>query len=318
MEFINTLYGVKGIKLDVPWPGYEGNFTRFDYSLPANNCNRFNDANQYFRKVWKNLLTLSKRKKKECVKYTSPFISPNTCRGYHAARYEYAVKFFDLECRKILDYGTHPGACAFSMLKRKDVEVTGVSLVPLYDVRGNRKPVPYVLRDSRFRFIEADADTYVISEQYDLLHDDVDSAGVRTDQTDIVNALGALRRAMRASTHVKAALMTIHDVCAEVIEEMYNCYRLYGDFDIIKPLYSNPWKPEYMVVFRKSDKPRIRKVAFKRALYRFLNSFSSDILRWSELLNSNVERLADGRDARRCPSQDDGALQKRFQDYLWD
>jgi hypothetical protein len=313
IDFINQLYGVAPIGLNVVWPRYLISIYGIDYNAQDTSKERFTNANSECRRVYNRLYELGRRRRPTCIKYTSPFASPTGVRGYHGARFEFAVRHFGIKYKRVLDFGCHPGACAFSMLKDDGVTVTGVSLVPSRD----RQTCPYVLRSEQFKFINEDVNSYSIDENFDLLHDDVDEVIERTQFTDLKYAIAALKRGIKASVKVKQFLMTIHDVDSRVCEEIYNCYRMYGHFDIVRPLYSNPWKCEFMLYFCKSSKPILKKTVFLRALNHFLNSFSADMVLWSEALEANISKMLKGDVADRCPDQDDERLQARYREKLF-
>jgi len=111
--------------------------------------------------------------------------------------------------------------------------------------------------------------------------------------------------------------MTIHEVTPDIVEELYETYRLYGHFDIVKPIYSNPWKPEYMVYFKKSPEPLRRKGEFNKNVYKFLNMHANDIVVWSEALGANAESIAIGGSGTVNPLQRDHDFQKTCNDLLF-
>jgi hypothetical protein len=312
MDFICALYGVHDRKLDMEWPSFDGYHTKFDFCEQDQNAIPFYDAQRSHFDVWNRVLDLNKKNRKICAKSTSPFVAIGrsyNVRGFHAARLEWAIKNFEINFREVLDFGTHPGACAHALLRRDGAKVLGVSLIPSFDAK---RPVPYVLRSDNFEFVEMDANDYAPDRKFDLIHDDIDIVSVRSEVDRLETALSAIRRFKKLAEFTNSALMTASEFNDELIDEIYECYRIFGGFEIGKPLFSNPWKPEYMLYFKKQKKPIIRKTVFKRAIFAFLNRFSSQIHHWSLLLLQNVQRLEIGKEAIRCPLQLDDDVQKKF------
>jgi hypothetical protein len=245
-----------------------------------------------------------------CNRHSSPFVSPKIVPGYHAARLAFAVKHFDIKFKTVIDFGSHPGACSAYLVRHAE-KVIGVSLVPKID-RDRRHPkiCPYVLRNNKFSFVEVDVDDYLIESRVDLLHDDVDAVFVARDERfDIAQALASLRRFHQHAAMVGQAVMTAHDFNHEVISAMYDTYRMYGGFKMVKPLYSNPWKPEFVLYFYKEKGLRMKKSDFSRACYKYLNQFSASIVNWCNAFNHNAERVKDGKDCEVCPLQTDNVFQ---------
>lgn len=313
MDFINELYGVSAVGLNVVWPTYVPSLYGISYVNQEPTKESFMITNHECRRVYNRLYELGKKKRPTCIKYTSPFISPFGVRGYHGARFEFAVKHFSIRYKTVLDFGCHPGACAFSMVKDPSVNVVGVSLIP---PRDNQR-CPYVIRSSNFKFIECDVNEYKIDMQYDLLHDDVDEVIARNQYTDAKYAQAALLRGAKAAASVKQFLMTVHDIDSTICGMIYDCYRMYGHFDIVRPLYSNPWKCEFMLYFCKSSKPIVKKKVFLRALNSYLNSFTTDMLAWAGSLETNINKMLRGEIAERCPDQENQALQRTYREKLF-
>lgn len=235
--------------------------------------------------------------------------------GTHAARAEFAVRYFGLDTTAVLDFGSHPGACAASFIKRSR-NVTCVSLKPSVD--SHRPFCPYVFRSEYVRLIEMDADDYRPDRHFTMIHDDVDVVGSRARSVDIFLAKGAIKRAIKHVKSTDSYVMTIRDVTPEITELLYECYKAYGYFDIVKPHYSHPWRCEFMVCFRRSNLPPVRKLTFKHALNAFLNAHSTVMISWNEKLGSAIENLIIGRGYETCPWQDDMVVQSAIvDDYMF-
>jgi len=317
ITFIKELYGVGDIPIVTNWPTMRLVPEFFNFGKGHNNMNFFQDACAFYRKVRNNVYSLGTSNRVMCVRHTSPFISPGVVAGYHAARLAFAVEHFGLEFSTVVDFGSHPGACSEYLVRKAD-KVIGVSLIPSVDKeRRHPKICPYVLRNKKFMFVEADVNHYNINMNVDLLHDDVDAVFVARDERfDIEQALGSLRRFKKHVGNVKQALMTIHDVNFEVIEAMYSTYRMYGGFKMVKPFYSNPWKPEFVLLFYKSKEERIKRSDFTKSCYKYFNSFASSITGWSMALNHNAERIKDGKDSEVCHYQNDLAFQQKARSFI--
>jgi len=317
ITFIKDLYGVGDIPLVTSWPRFELKPETFQFGKGHRNMNHFLDACAYYRKVRNNVYSLGSANRVMCVRDTSPYVSPKVVFGYHAARLAFAVEHFGLEFKTVVDFGSHPGACS-EYLVRKAEHVTGVSLIPDVDKqRRHPKICPYVLRNKKFLFVEADVNHYQIDCKVDLLHDDVDAVFVARDEKfDIGQALGSLTRFRKHYSNVRQALMTIHDVNHEVVEAMYSTYRLYGGFDMVRPFYSNPWKPEFVLLFHKFKGPRMRRTDFVRSCYKYFNGCASPIVGWCSALNHNAERVKDGKECEVCHYQTNVAFQQKARGFL--
>merc|ERR1712157_456606 len=183
-----------------------------------------------------------------------------------------------------------------------------VTLVPEKDKR--RGSCPYIIRNHNVVIHEMDVEDFSCSKQYDLLHDDVDIVGWKDliDGTKLAKAM--LQRFRKHHGNVRQCLGTLYDITPDVVDLLYDTYSLYGHFDLVKPLYSNPWKPEIMVYFRKSNNERMKKNTFLRTVYGFLNRMAVSMIRWSVALNSNISRVLDGQDIEECVHQHDSTYVK--------
>jgi len=317
INFIKDLYGVGDIPLVTSWPRFNLIPDVFEFGKGHRNMNHFQDACAYYRKVRNNVYSLGTSNRVRCVASTSPYVSPRVVYGYHAARLAFAVEHFKLKFKTVVDFGSHPGACSEYLIRKAD-KVTGVSLIP--DVDKNRrhpKICPYVLRNRKFTFVEADVNHYRIDSKVDLLHDDVDAVFVARDEKfDVTQALESLRRFSKHVGMVKQAVMTVHDVNHEVVEAMYSTYRMYGGFDMVRPFYSNPWKPEFILLFYKNKVPRMKRSDFVRSCYKYFNEQASSMVGWCSALNHNAERVKDGEDCEICQYQDDEAFQQKASSFI--
>jgi len=284
MRFIEDLYGVPIPKVQlVNWPkaimfktlnanGADADSFMFDSA--SNFCDdvaiRVNDA-------------LGKNSKK-LVRRLSPFAQPKRCYGFHAARFEFAIKYFDIRFNNMLDLGSHPGACAASALKYCK-HVVCVSKKPSVD---KRTFCPYVVRSSDVDILRRDADSFIPHRPFDLQHDDVDIVGPRSRDEDLDVGLCMIKRARMNYRMVEQCLFTLKEVNWQVINDLYGAYCDYGHFDVVKPLFSNPWKPEVMVYLKRVKGPRMRRSKFVRMLNHFLNSIAPDLFIWGELMANAV------------------------------
>merc|ERR1712025_334549 len=299
--FISELYGVNPVPLRRPWPERFG-IHRFNWIKHDASCIRFETAYSYSRSVLNRVGVLSRKRFKKLLSNSSPYSVPKTVYGTHAARLEFAIKYFGIKYKSALDFGSHPGACAASLLKRSK-DVTCVSLFP--DRDHNRAFCPYVFKDQAVKLINMDADDFVAERKYDLLHDDVDVLGDRARYVDIDLALRALRRGIRLSRKVDNFVMTIRDYNADMFELIYKCYVAYGSFNIVKPHYSHPWRCEFMLCFKRVNMKPVRKRSLLTALNYFLNSHASMMIKWSDCLSDSYEDLITEHGYVLCPLQND-------------
>jgi hypothetical protein len=317
-EYIKELYGVSDVPLLLRWPDVDLKCDSLDFSIRERSMDHFMNACSFYRNVRNNVYWLGTRNRINVVSMTSPYLSPKIVSGYHAARLGYVIKALDIKFDTVLDFGTHPGACAQLLLKRAK-RVVGVSLIPEVDgVKRHKRICPYVLRCKEFEFIEQDANTYVVKDNFDLLHDDVDAVFVsRHKDFDIDQALASLARIRNACKRVKHAIMTVHDVNHAVLEAIYHTYRDFGEVHIIKPHYSNPWKPEFVVHFEHSRKELMRRTDFNKSCYALFNGVSHKMVTWCNIINYNVERVKAGDSPFVCPYHEDDIFQNRIRSRLF-
>jgi hypothetical protein len=244
----------------------------------------FDTAARFANDVAIRLNDVAPKRSKIIVRKLSPYSQPTRCYGFHAARFEFAIKYFGIRFNNMLDFGSHPGACAASAVKYCD-SVTCVSKKPSVDVRDF---CPYVVRDDQVRLIQMDANKFVPLFPFDLLHDDVDRLGARTEADDVEIGLEAISRAKQNFPYVEQCLFTVKATDWQLVDALYDLYRTYGYIDFVKPLYSNPWKAEYMVYCRSDKVPRMRRAAFVRMFNAFLNSMAKDLFVWSELMLTSI------------------------------
>jgi hypothetical protein len=283
VRFIESLYGVSiPTTLTIKWPK-EISIIHLDYDRRASDVGAYEVASAFANDVAIRVTNLTGKRAKVLARKLSPYSQPVRCYGFHAARLEFAIKFFDLNFKTVMDLGSHPGACAASFLKYSD-DVTCISLKPVED----KHFCPYVIRDGRVKFIEADVNSYDTDVVYDFIHDDVDIVGSRSIEEDIKLAEEATRRANKFFKSCSMYLYTVKEIDWRVRELIYQTYVKYGSVDMVKPLFSNPWKSEFMVVFKKDNKPRMRKHVFERSFNAFLNAMAGQIIQWNELVSSSV------------------------------
>jgi hypothetical protein len=314
-EFISELYGVNPVPLRRPWPGRTG-IHKFNWIKHDASSIRFDTAYNYSRQVLGRIgFTISRKRYKKLLSHTSPYVVPRTVYGTHAARLEFAIMYFDIDYQSALDFGSHPGACAASLLKRSK-DVTCVSLFPERDQ--NRAFCPYVFKDQAVRLINMDVEEYVVDRKYDLLHDDVDVLGSRSRFVDINLAVKALRRGIKLSRKVNVFVMTIREYNPEIFELIHQCYVAYGSFNIVKPHYSNPWRFEFMLCFKRINLKPVRKRSMLTTLNHFLNSHAASMIEWSDCLSDNYEDLITEHGYVLCPLQKDNEWIKSLSsDFLF-
>jgi len=277
--FIEALYGVPIVRnLRVVWPK-SPDFIIYS-GVQSYDATLYKAAADFVNDVHFQLDNVAKRKARSIVKRISPYKQPNRCYGFHAARFEFAIKKFGIRFDTLLDLGSHPGACAASATKY----CSSVVCVSMKPDRDKRAFCPYIARGSDVHCIQANADHFVPRRHFDLQHDDVDIVGVRSVADDIEIGLGMIRRARMNHKWVYQALFTLKEVNWHTTEDLYDLYKEYGHIDFVKPLFSNPWKSEFMVYVRKEKTPRMRKSVFVRQYYGFLNSMGPQLFKWGELL----------------------------------
>lgn len=304
ISFIEELYGVAPVPIIAHWPKAP-QIVMYDPSEVASNALMFDQAYTYSLNVNRPINSLSKRRRKQLIKRCSPFLIPHSTYGTHAARLEFAINYFHLKFANALDLGSHPGACAHSLLKVCD-DVVCVSLKPESD----GKFCPYVFRNEHVRFIECDANRYCPDRLFDLCHDDVDLVKNKSIQDEIYLANQALDRARLFCNHVDQYLINIRTISPSVMVNIYETYRCYGYFDIVKPVWSNPWKCEFMLLFKKRRVGHLmRKNNFHMSLNSFLNKHAGDMVSWNQALLGIVDEGNDAIDSAVNPLQTDREYQ---------
>lgn len=188
LTFIEELYGVPiPHALRVAWP-CRPDFVGFSRETASDSL-RYDVACEYSNDVAFKLGNIAGKKAKAVIRRISPYAQPKFCYGFHAARFEFALRYFGIQFSSMLDFGAHPGACAASALKHC-ADVVCVSKKP----RGDEDFCPYVARCEDVKLIRTDADHFVPFRRFELLHDDVDVRGGSVAD-DILNGLGIIRRA---------------------------------------------------------------------------------------------------------------------------
>jgi len=284
MKFIEDLYGVPmPERLRVLWPELP-DFIPMKRNARDDNDILYDSAAGFANDVLYRVSKMVGKQSRALIRKLSPYAQPSMCYGFHAARFEFAVKYFDIHFNNVLDLGSHPGACAASALKYCN-EVQCVSKRPRNDTRDF---CPYIAKGKEVKIIIADANTYIPRRPFDLQHDDVDIVGARSVEDDIQIGLGMIERARVNVRSVEQSLFTLKEISWEVREALYEAYRAYGHIDMVKPLFSNPWKSEFMVYLKRSTKPRIKKSAFNRMFNAFLNSMAASLFVWADVLTNTM------------------------------
>jgi len=282
ISFIEELYGVPiPENLRVVWPA-KPKLVEFDPDNHDMDMVAYSTASAFANDVAVKCSGLAGKRHRSLVRKMSPYSQPDQCYGFHAARFEFAIKYFGIRFCNVLDLGSHPGACAASAIKFCD-SVVCVSQRP---ARDTGQFCPYIAKDQRIKIVEADANDYVPVNFFDLQHDDVDIVGSRTKFDDINIGHGMIRRCIKNRKYVKNCLLTLKEVNWETIELMYEAYSKFGYINMVRPCFSNPWKGEFMVHFRVDKAPPVRKAKFRTSIYAFLNSMTSDMFRWNECIVS--------------------------------
>eukprot|EP01083_Nonionella_stella_P227212 806333_1 len=144
MAFIEQLYGVPFPNaLRLVWPAFPVSISLS--GSVSNDSVLYDIASDLANDVIFKMHTIVGKRMKSMIKRLSPYAQPKHCYGFHAARFEYAIKFFGIRFNNLLDFGSHPGACAASALKYcKDVVC--VSKKPKRDSK--EVFCPYIARDS--------------------------------------------------------------------------------------------------------------------------------------------------------------------------
>jgi hypothetical protein len=314
-SFIEDLYGVTVEPVTDRIPMLDTTFHRFDWFKKSDGTN-FDVVYKFVRDVHSIAASLSRNNRKRASKLASPFKSPQSLYGFHAARLSFAVKFFNINIEGItLDYGTHPGACA-EFLQRYSKTLDCVTLRPERDA--HQEFCPYILRQDNTKIHEIDADSYVIDKTYDFVHDDIDIVdGVRSYENLETRILASLDRFISHNRRFKSCLLTLHCITPDIIEKLYDAYRIFGHFDIVKPLYSHPWKVEYLVYFKKTEvSERMRKTNFLNGMNSYLDYDASCLLDWNRYYLDMVKGLERGERVKINPMQEDSALQYKYEDMV--
>lgn len=280
VSFIEELYGVHVHPITFSWPAVHP-LHSCDPAIREDDSLMFDQAMSVVTSTAFKVNQMSRRRRKRLVRDCSPFVVPHSTYGTHGARFEFAVRFFELKFRNALDLGAHPGASAFSMLKVCD-DVTCVTL-PLSDPED--EVCPYVFRDEAVTVIECDANAFECEKCYDVIHDDVDVAGRRANFHDVMLGRDALSRARKFCGNCNVYLMTVRHITPELILDMYQTYQHYGYIDMVKPVFSCPWKCEFMICFKKRRSGVLmKKGIFIRMVNAFLNRHAASLIRWNELI----------------------------------
>jgi len=285
MLFIEELYGVPfPDRLEVAWPSFKAVIRSFGEDRQSNDSIPYDTACSFATDVAQQMYTLAGKKYNSLVRRMSPFSQPKRCYGFHAARMEFAIKYFDIKFNNVLDLGSHPGACAASLAKYTS-DIVCVSQLPPKDTRGF---CPYIARAPNIKLIKMNANNFIPSRPFDLQHDDVDIVGDRSLKDEAGIALGMLDRAQKNHKMVVQCLITIKEIDWRVRDKLYRTYLDYGYFDMVKPLFSNPWKSEFVVYFRRERSARMRRSVFNSKLNGLLNATAGDMFQWNEAIANAV------------------------------
>jgi hypothetical protein len=280
MAFIEELYGVPiPTQLDVVFP-VEPSVKCYNPQTFELDCLKYDLASDYADTVRVELQKLGRVPSKQIVRKLSPFRPPKQCYGFHAARFEFAIKHFSIKFHNLLDLGSHPGACAASALKY----CSSVVCVSKQHPDDTRAFCPYVFRDERVKIVRTDADHFVPYRPFDLVHDDVDIDGPRTRKDDIEVGKATIRRARMNAKMCHQALFTLREIDISTMNDLYELYKDYGHIDFVKPFFSSPWRSEFMVYCRKERVGRMRKRNFLHSFNSFLNSMAGDLITWSDVV----------------------------------
>jgi hypothetical protein len=310
VEFIEELYGGKDVPLKGGWPSVPQMF-RFDWDVHKKDCETFYSSEFFATTVATRIRGVGMKSVRSFIRMISPFVVPHRVYGTHAARLECVFKTCGIEAKKALDLGSHPGACASSLLKVVD-KLTCVSLNDSDD-----EFCPYVFRDSRVDFIECDVDGYVPDKKFDVVHDDVDIiAGSNRRRADHDLALKAVSRAVRLRKYTTWYVFTVRNMGADVMLALYDAYKLYGYIDVVKPHYSNPWRTEFIVVFKNVSDVRRKRRDFLHALYAFLDSTAEQQRNWAALLSEKISEYGNKGSIEECPYRNDSDYQKELKEFF--
>jgi len=311
-SFIRELYGVHGHGLSMYWPSLVPDIV-YDPNKLAKSLSLFESALNYYDEVKAAFRMLSRKGRIRVRNLTSPYASISGVKGTHAARFEWAMHYFGLNSLyqgksvKFLDIGSHPGAVARSMLKFIKAFITCITKIPDHDINN---PMPYVLLQDRLKVIFGDIDDQDLGDQhFDLIHDDLDLVDkkLRPSGTNIAQSKSCLDRFIKFCGNTDRALMTVHDLDVDTIEKMYECYSAYGSIDIHRSRFSNPWRPEYMVLFTKTKNSRMKKKKFLHSMYHYFNAQTSFLIQWNQVLHKNVMNAFHEGVVERNPLQSDDA-----------
>jgi hypothetical protein len=314
-SFIEDLYDVTVEPVSDRVPELDTSFHRFDWFKKSDGTN-FDVVYKFVRDVHSIAAGLSRNNRKRASKLASPYKAPVGVYGFHAARLSFATKFFGINIEGVtLDYGSHPGACA-EFLQRYSETLDCVTLHPEKDAR--QELCPYILRQDNTTIHEKHADDFIVCKDYDFVHDDIDIVdGVRSYQTLETRILATLNRFILNKRHFKSCMMTLHCITPDIIEKLYDVYRQYGYFDIVKPLYSHPWKVEYIVYFKRTSLvDRYRKTNFLNGINSYLDYDASLLLDWNRYYLDLVKGLERGERVKMNPIQEDSEMQLKFEDMM--
>merc|ERR1719491_23375 len=307
VQFIEELYGVGGIALRCKWSGFPS-VGKFSWDVTDYDCASFYSCMYYSYSVVSRFHKIGSRRMRKFVKAISPLKVPRYVHGTHAGRLECVCMEYGIVGDNALDLGAHPGACTNSFLKLVK-HVTCVSLQPHHD---DDIFCPYVIRGEDVDLIEGDADIYVPPHVFDIVHDDIDISGSRGRTVEIRLAREAIKRANRYHSYSKTYIFTLRDMSPDIMESLYELYKLYGSFDIVKPHYSNPWRLEFVVVLRKLGGNTRRKKDFLRSLYGFLNVEGGKMMDWCALASEKMQEMHEYGFVSECPYRNDVDLQKQI------
>lgn len=313
IKMIEDLYGVCNVPLMIEWPSMV-EARKCDWLKRDFDCEQFYDAMLLSTTASIRIGRIGSKRIRTFIKLMSPFVVPQGVYGTHAGRLECVMKMFGLSGGKnALDLGSHPGACTVSMLKAYDF-VKSVSLQSEHD--DERTFCPYIIRDERVNVVNADVDGYENDDDviYDLVHDDTDKFGARTRTEDHQLVLNAINRAERYYKNARNYIFTIRAIDPQIMMRLYDVYKKYGSFDIVKPHFSNPWRVEFVVVLRRASGHAIRRRDFIGSLNHFLNRESEALMAWATVVTKKTSEMIEHRQIECCPYRNDDDAQRSITD----
>jgi len=278
---------------------------------------RYNVAQDWLYKNLMQFTALSKNKREMLRKFLRPYNIPSILGGTAGGKIAeiLEVMHFTPDDRRMLDFGTHPGSAIRACFSKfKQLKFLGVSKFPVID---NDKGFCYKLPVSdRITVLQEDVNDFEPEgEKFSVIFDDAydiaDPKNVAEMVKDYrIHFSEVNRRAQKFQSICSYYVMKIRGFDEELITQLYGTYLQYGDFNIIKPVYTYPWNVEFYVIFQnRQQERRIRKHQFQRRMYKFLNDNSVRMMIWSDYLLDNVNSILSGNHIQRNILQQDESIQ---------